>query len=275
MANPALGVAGFNPRLVYFSYNCYCFSDFSCFPLSSTHATQTRRDEEFASQVAIISHTQFQTSSIEEGVERTMDDTLRADVHPAASCHLTIVGHAHFFRNFPVLHIVVFTDQEAISDDNARCFWFGFEESERVARFYNQGLMVCHDFQVFLDQVVLHPVSADRSSFSVGNQFIRIKSDFKAQVVVNHDLHSLSCGTVPFVLINWFAVDAFFWTPAIAINPSASFQFFQKFRNHFLMESLWNIAKGIFKSNFGLSLSQTEAPVRCSTDAFLENRFFR
>ena len=175
-----------------------------------------------------------------------MDDTLRANVHPAASRHLTVVGHAHLFRNFPVLHIVVFTDQEAVSDDNTRCFWFRFEKSERVARFHDQGLMVGHDFQVFLDQVVLHPVSADRSSFSIGNQFIRIKGDFKAQVVVNHDLHSLSCGTVSFILVNGLAVDAFFWTPAVAINPSASFQFFQKFRDHFLMESLWNIAKGIF-----------------------------
>ena len=204
-----------------------------------------------------------------------MDDTLRTDVHPAAGCHLTIVGDTHFFCNFPVLHIVVFTDQEAVGDDNTRCFWFGLEESERMARFHDQGLMVGHDFQVFHDEVVLHPVSADRSSFPISNQFIRIKSDFKAQVVVNHDLHSLGCGTVPFVLVNWFTVDAFFWTPAVAINPSASFQFFQKFWNHFLMESLWNIAKGIFKSNFGLSLCQTEAPVRCSTDAFLENCFFR
>ena len=226
MANPALGMTSFNPRLVYFSYDCHSFSNFGRFPLSSTHAAQTRRDEEFASQVAIISYTQFQAPSIEEGVESTMDDTLRADVHPAAGCHLTIVGHAHFFRNFPVLHIVIFTDQEAVGDDNTRCFWFGLEESEWVARFYDQGLMVGHDFQVFLDQVVLHPVSADRSSFSVGNQFIWIKGDFKAQVVVNHDLHSFGCSTVPFVLVNWFAVDAFFWTPAVAINPSASLQFF-------------------------------------------------
>ena len=226
MANPSLGVTSFNPRIVYFCHDCYSFSNFGCFPLSSTHAAQTRRDKEFTSQVAIISYTQFQASSIEEGVESTMDDTLRADVHPAAGCHLTIVGHAHFFCNFPVLHVVVLTDQEAIGDDNARCFWFGFEESERVARFHDQGLMVGHDFQVFLDEVVLHPVGADRSSFTISNQFIRIECDFKAQVVVNHNLHSLSCSTVPFIFINWFTVDAFFWTPAVAINPSASLQFF-------------------------------------------------
>ncbi len=45
-----------------------------------------------------------------------MDDTLRADTS-IPTCHLTIVSH-HFFRNFPVLHIVIFTDQRAISDDN-------------------------------------------------------------------------------------------------------------------------------------------------------------
>ena len=78
-------------------------------------------------------------------------------------------------------------------------------------------------FQVFLDQVVLHPVGADRSSFPISDQFIWIKGNFKAQVVVDHDLHSLSSCAFSFVLIDWFSVDTIFWTEAIAIDETTSF----------------------------------------------------
>ena len=155
-----------------------------------------------------------------------MNDPLRADVHPATSSHLTVVGNAHLFSDFPVVHVVIFTDQETVSNDDARSFWFRFKEAKRVTRFNDQGLVFCHHFQVFLDQVVLHPVSTDRSCFSISNQFIRIKGNLKAQVVVNHDLHCLSSSAFSFVLINWFSIDAIFWTEAIAIDPTASFQFF-------------------------------------------------
>ena len=152
-----------------------------------------------------------------------MNDSLRADVHPATSSHLTVVGNAHLFSNFPVVHVVILTDQKTIGNDNARSFWFRLEEAEWVTRFNDQGLVFCHHFQVFLDQVVLHPVSTDRTCFSVSDQLIRIKSNLKAQVVVDHDLHSFSSSAVSFVLINWFSIDPIFWTEAIAIDPTASF----------------------------------------------------
>ena len=152
-----------------------------------------------------------------------MDDSLRTNVHPATSRHLTVVGNAHLFSDFPVVHVVILTDQKTIGNDNARSFWFRLEEAEWMTRFNDQGLVFCHHFQVFLDQVVLHPVSTDRTCFSVSDQFIWIKGNFKAQVVVNHDLHSLSSSAFSFVLINWFAIDPIFWTEAIAIDPTASF----------------------------------------------------
>ena len=183
-----------------------------------------------------------------------MNDPLWTDVHPATSRHLTVVGHSHLFSNFPVAHVVILTDQETVGNDDTRSFWFRFEEAKRVTRFNHQGLVFCHDFQVFLDQVVLHPVGTDRSCFPISDQFIWIKSNFKAQVVVNHDLHSLSSCAFSFVLINWFSVDPIFWTEAIAIDPTASSQFFQKFWDQLLVEFFRNVTQSIFKGNFSLSL---------------------
>ena len=42
LANPALRVTGFDPRAVHFCNDSNCFCDFSCFPLSSAHSTETR-----------------------------------------------------------------------------------------------------------------------------------------------------------------------------------------------------------------------------------------
>ena len=123
-----------------------------------------------------------------------------------------------------------------------------------MTRFNHQGLVFCHDFQVFLNQVVLHPVGTDRSCFPISDQFIWIKSNFKAQVVVDHDLHSLSSSAFSFVLIDWFSVDPIFWTEAIAIDPTASSQFFQKFWDQLLVEFFRNVTQSIFKGNFSLSL---------------------
>ena len=123
-----------------------------------------------------------------------------------------------------------------------------------MTRFNHQGLVFCHNFQVFLDQVVLHPVGTDRSCFPISDQFIGIKSNFKAQVVVDHDLHSLSSCAFSFVLIDWFSVDPIFWTEAIAIDPTSSSQFFQKFWNQLLMEFFRNVTQSVFKGNFSLSL---------------------
>ena len=42
LANPTLRVTGFNPRAVHFCNDGNSFCNFSCFPLSSTHTTETR-----------------------------------------------------------------------------------------------------------------------------------------------------------------------------------------------------------------------------------------
>ena len=42
LTNPALRVTGFDPRAVHFCNDRNSFCNFSCFPLSATHPTETR-----------------------------------------------------------------------------------------------------------------------------------------------------------------------------------------------------------------------------------------
>ena len=140
--------------------------------------------------------------------------------------------------------------------------------------FHDKGLILCHFFQVAFDQKVLHPVMADGSCFTIGDQFIRIEGNFKVQVVVNHDLESFAFRAFSFIFINWFAIDAAFRAETIAIDTAASRQFFEELWDKFIMIFFRNVAQGIFQCQFSLGRAEAEAAVRGSADAFLE-RFLR
>ena len=199
-----------------------------------------------------------------------MDDALGPDVHPAAGGHLPIVGHAHFFGDFPVMLVVVFPDHQTVGDDYPGSFRFGMEQAQRMAGFHDQGLVRSDFFQIPFDQQVLHPVMAHAAGFPVGDQFVRIQSHFKVQVVVDHHLEGLAFVAFAFVFINGFPVDPAFRTETVAVDPAPGGQFFQEFRDQFFMIFFRDITQGIFQSNFSLCRSQTEATVRSPTDAFLE-----
>ena len=272
--NPALIQTGLNPGSIHFCDDGSAVGNFSSLALSTAHAAQTGGNKQPASQVAVFRNPQFHTASVQNGVEGTMDNPLGSNVHPAASGHLPIVGNAHFFCDFPILQVIVFTNHQAVGDDNPGSFRFGMEQAHRVAGFHNQGLVFGHFFQVPFDQVVLRPVMADAAGFPVGNQFVRIQGYFKVQVVVDHDLEGFASGAFAFVFVDGFAVNPAFRTETIAVNPAPGSQFFQKFRNQFIMIFFRNVAQGILQSDFRLGRSQPEAPVRSSADAFLE-RFLR
>lgn len=106
--------------------------------------------------------------------------------HPAAADHLTVVGPP-ICQRFP--------SRASFSHRSKRPlimtfwgFWFVWR-SWGWPRSTTKGLVFCHDFNV-LDQVVLHPV-AGQICFPaiIGHGW----NNFKAQVVVDHDLRLSGC----------------------------------------------------------------------------------
>ena len=204
-----------------------------------------------------------------------MDDSLGSDVHPAACGHLPIVGDAHFFGDFPVFLVVIFTDHQAIGDDDPGCLRFGMEQTQGMTGFHDQSLIRCDVFQVFLDQQVLHPVVAYTAGFTVGDQFVWIQGHFEVQVVVDHHLEGLAFGAFPFVFVNGFPVDPAFRTEPIAIDPAPGGQLFQEFRDQFFVVFFRDVPQSVLQSDFSLGRRQTEATIRSPANAFLKRFRFR
>ena len=225
-------------------------------------------------QIAVLGNAQLFTACVEDGVECAVNDALGADVHPAARCHLSVVGNAHLLGDFPVVQIVIHTDHHGVGDDDPGSFRLGREQSQRMSGFHDQGLLICHDLKILLDQSVLKPVLADLSGLTVGYQLIRIQSYFEVQVVVDHDLKSLARQAVALVLVDWFAIEAAFRTISVSIDSAVGLQFFHEFRRQCLMQFFRNIPESVLQSDLCLCLGQTEASVRRTPDAFLELRIF-
>ena len=111
---------------------------------------------------------------------------------------------------------------------------------------------------------------ADGTGFAVGDQFIRIQCHFEIEVVVDHHLEGLAFGAFPFIFVDGLAIDTAFRTETVSINTAARGQFFQEFRDQFLMVFFRDITKCILQCQLSLGRSQTESTVRSTADAFHE-----
>ncbi|MPM76282.1 hypothetical protein SDC9_123280 [bioreactor metagenome] len=238
-------MTGCDPGSINFCNNTYSTGDLDGFSLSTTHSSQTGGDEQLASKVAFIGNAKHQTSGVKQRVVGSMDYSLRSDIHPASGSHLSIVRYAKRLCPVVVFQIIVHSDHETVGNNDSGCFRAAMEQSDRVSRVENQGFIFIELFQIFLDQLILHPVLANRTCFSVGYQFIRVECHFKVKVIVNHDLEGFSFNTVGFVLIDGLSVQSLLWHVAIAVDFPLFFQFLIKFLGHCLMMLFRNVAQRI------------------------------
>ena len=204
-----------------------------------------------------------------------MDDALRSDVHPSAGGHLPIVGHTHFFCDFPVVQIVIHADHHGVGDDDPRCFRLAREQTQRMTGFHHQRLVFRQLFQISLNQPVLEPVLTNLPGLSVGNQFIWIQSHFEVQVIFNHDLEGLSCQAFSFIFADRLAVDPSLRPVTVSVDSASGGQFLHELRCKLFMQFFRYIAERILQGDLRLCLRQPETPVRCPADAFLKCRIIR
>ena len=92
MGDPTLRVTGLDTGVINLGDDGSSASNLSGLALSAGHAAQTGGDEDAALQILIVGDTQLQTTSVQQGVEGTMDNALGPDVHHAAGGHLTVVS---------------------------------------------------------------------------------------------------------------------------------------------------------------------------------------
>ncbi|OPZ11118.1 MAG: hypothetical protein BWZ06_01777 [Bacteroidetes bacterium ADurb.BinA261] len=176
-----------------------------------------------STQVAIGRNAQFHATGIEQCVESAMHNALRADVHPAASSHLTIICHTHLSGYFPIVLIVELSDHHRVGDNYTWRVGFRFEQTERMSAFDDECLVLRQFFEISFDEAVLHPVLTNLTGFAVGNQLVGIKRNIEAEVIVDHHLKSFSFDAFPLVFVDGFGFQIAFGTIAIPIDAATCF----------------------------------------------------
>src|SRR5437660_12218941 len=95
-----------------------------------------------------------------EGLVRSLDDALGSDVRPAPRGHLPVHREAErleFVERFPVRP---FRDQMRVRDQDPRGVAVGFENGDRLAALYDQGLVVAEALERIDDAMVRLPITS-------------------------------------------------------------------------------------------------------------------
>ena len=238
--------------------------------MGAAHAAQTGRNEKPPAQVAVLGDTEFQPSGIQEGIESTVHDTLRADIHPSAGSHLTVIGNTHLHGGVPVPLIIVQPHHHRIRNDDARRFGLRLEQSQRVSAFDNERLVIGKDFEILLYQAVLHPVLAHLPGFAIGDELVGIEGDVETEVVVYHHLKGFALDAAPFVLVNGLRLEVALRTITVTVNASARAELLHKFRSKRFVQFFRDVAQGILQCRSRLRGVEGVTAVGRPPDTFYE-----
>src|SRR5699024_4492902 len=102
--------------------------------------------------------------------------------------------------------------------------WTGFmrfEQSHRMSAHHDQCMMMSQLLQIFLNQLILHPILAYLSGLSISNQFIRIKGYFMIQIIIDHYLEGFSLNTFSLIFINRFSINPLLRHETVSVNAAS------------------------------------------------------
>ncbi|MPM57010.1 hypothetical protein SDC9_103827 [bioreactor metagenome] len=260
LTDPALGVAGHDAGHIDLGDDGDGAGNFCGLTLGAAHAAKTGGDEQAAGQILIVGNAQLQTARVEQGVERTVDNALRPDVHPAAGGHLAVVGDAQSGGAVKVLLVIKHADHQAVGDNAAGSALVGVEQSQRVTAHDHQRLLVGQHFQILLDETVLHPVLADLTGLAVGHQLVGVQGHVKVQVILDHHLEGLALDAAALVLVNGLAGQAALGTEAIAVDPAVFLQLLCKFLGHLGVVVGMDVPQGVADGQLLVGLGEMGFP---------------
>ena len=126
------------------------------------------------------------TTCFNKGLVGALNNTLRADVNPTASGHLTVHGESLFIEFVEVIPSRPMGHEVGVGDQNARCVFVCLEHADWFARLNQQGLVFFQITQGGDDHVEVFPSARSAADAAVNHQFVRIFSHIRVQVVHQH-----------------------------------------------------------------------------------------
>ena len=274
-AYPALAVARLDARGVHLGDDRRRSRDLRGLRLRAAHAAKSGGDEEVSRKALALGKVEHLASGVEQRVICAVNYALRPDIHPAAGCHLPVVGDAERRRAAEILGVVKEADHQAVREDHARRGGMRTEKPERMSRLHDERLVLRHDLEILFDQLVLHPVLADLSRLAVGDEFVWIERHLKVKVVVDHHLEGPALDALALVLADRLSVELSLRTEAVAVDASVFLILLKELGGDLFMVLLGDIAERVLKGKYHLFFVKYLSAVRRSSYSRLELRLRR
>ena len=111
---------------------------------------------------------------------------MRADIDPRARSHLPIHHQALSLEFVEMLERRPASNQIAVGDQNARCFFVGAQNADRLAGLHHQRLIVFELRQRIDDAIERVPITRRLAAAAIDDELFRPFRDFRVEVVHQH-----------------------------------------------------------------------------------------
>ena len=128
----------------------------------------------------------------DEGFVGALDDALAADVDPRAGRHLAVHHQALAVELVEVLPVGPVADEIRIRDQHSRRIGVRAEHPDRLARLYEQRLIVAQGLERGDDALVAVPVAGGTPDAAVYDELLGPLGDLRVEVVHEHAQRRLS-----------------------------------------------------------------------------------
>ena len=150
--------------------------------LGATHPAQARSEDQPAPEAPA----EVLPGRGGEGLVRSLEDALGADVDPAPGRHLAVHGEAQLLQLAELLPVAPGGDQHGVADQDAGRERVGPEDPDGLAGLDQQGLVVLQGLEAFDDPVIAFPVPGRLSGAAVHHQVLRPLAHLGIEVVHEH-----------------------------------------------------------------------------------------
>ena len=117
---------------------------------------------------------------------RPLQNSLGADVNPAAGGHLAVHHQAGAIELVEMLPIAPVSDEIGIGDEHARGVGVRAKNSHGLAGLHQQGFVIFQRAQRSDDGVVAIPAACSLAAAAIDDQVFRLLGDFRVEVVHQH-----------------------------------------------------------------------------------------
>ena len=121
-----------------------------------------------------------------EGLERALQDALRADVDPRAGGHLPVHREAELLEAAELVPVRPVADEVRVREQHARRPLVRLHDADRLARLHEQRLVALERVQRAHDRVEARPVARGLAGAAVHDEILWVLGDLRVEVVLQH-----------------------------------------------------------------------------------------